>query len=108
MRASVRAEYGVAEIRTLRVFELAELIEWLPDGCALWRSSGGPRSITNEAHLLRMLDYRLQVLAWQQTEDAKHKRNQPKPPQPIPFAGEKAVEEAHAQRQAAARRRRAT
>lgn len=106
LRASIRAEYQVADIRLLGVLELADLVEWLPAGAALWRSTGGPLALTISEDTLRWVDYRLKVLAWQQTEDAKHKRNAPKPPEKVPYAGEVAAEEAHASRQAAARRRR--
>ena len=105
LNAAFLAEYGF-RWHEVDPVEAADLAAWLPAGCALWRATGGPLALSGVEQGLRVVDFRLQVLAWQQTEDAKHKRNQPKPPQPIPYAGEKAVEEAHAQRQALARRRR--
>ena len=85
---------------------LADLVASLPPGSALWRSTGGAMSLAVGDELLRWLDYRLQVLAWLQTEDAQKKRNQPKQPERIPYAGEAKAEEAFAERQSAARRRR--
>lgn len=105
LNASFRSEYGfpVSEVDPM---EAAELAAWLPAGCALWRAVGGPLALSGVEQGIRLLDYRLQVLAWMQTEDAKHRRNQPKPPQPTPYAGEAKADEAFANRQAAARRRR--
>lgn len=103
--ASFRAEYGM-RWTDVDPLEAAELTAWLPAGCALWRAVGGPLALSSVEQGLRLLDYRLQVLAWMQTEDAKHRRNQPKPPQPTPYAGEAKADEAFANRQAAARRRR--
>lgn len=105
LRASLRAEYGVG-IGDLGVIETCDLVAWLPPGSALWRATGGPMSVGFSDHTLRVIDYRLQVLAWMQTEDAKKRRNQPKPPEPLPYASEARGVEAHAERQAAARRRR--
>lgn len=107
LRASLRAEYGLS-FREVGPVECADLVAWLPAGSALWRAVGGHLAITETDHLLRALDYRLQILAWMQTEDAKKRRNQPKPPAPIPYSGEADLVNAHAERQAAARRRRAT
>ncbi|HCG61420.1 MAG TPA: hypothetical protein DEV22_03260 [Collinsella sp.] len=43
--------------------------------------------------LLRQIEYDLRVLAWQQTEDARHRRNAP---DPIPLPSER-VEPSHDQ-----------
>lgn len=86
--------------------ELADLVVSLPYGCALWRSTGGPMSLTIGEELSRWTGYRLEILAWLQTDDAKKKRNQPKPPERIPYTGEARAEESHANRQANARRKR--
>lgn len=106
LRASLRAEYQIRDIRRESVVDLADLVAWLPAGCAFWRSVGGPLSLTEQAHSLRMIDYRLQVLVWSKTKDAEHNRNHPTPPEPIPYAGEARVIESHAKRQAQARKRR--
>lgn len=88
------------------MLETAELLTWLPAGAALWRSIGGDLAISEEAHQLRFIEYRLRVLAWQQTKDGKDGRNRPKPPKQIPLAGDRSDAVAHAERQAAAHRRR--
>ena len=107
LRASLRAEYGVA-LGALGVIETCDLVAWLPPGSALWRATGGPMSIGFSDHTLRMIDYRLQILAWMQTEDATKNRNKPKLPEAVPYANEAHDTEVHAERQAAARRRRAS
>jgi len=88
------------------MLETAELLMWLPQGAALWRAFGGDLALSEEAHQLRLIEYRLRVLSWQQTKDAKSGRNRPQPPQKIPTAGERGEGLAHAERQAAAYRRR--
>lgn len=105
LRASLRAEYGIA-LRELGMLETAELLMWLPPGCALWRAFGGDLALNEEAHQLRLIEYRLRVLAWLQTKDAKSGRNRPEPPKPIPTAGKRDEGLVHAERQAAAYRRR--
>lgn len=105
LNASFRAEYGF-RASDVAPLEAADLAAWLPAGCALWRAVGGPLALSGVEQGMRLLDYRLQVLAWMQTEDAKHRRNQPKPPKPTPYSGEAEASEAFANRQAAARRRR--
>lgn len=87
--------------------EAADLAAWLPEGCPLWRAVGGPLSITGVERELRVVDYRLQVLAWMKTKDGQAGRKQPKPPTSPPYAGQAAADELHANRQAIARERRA-
>lgn len=79
---------------------------WLPAGSALWRAYGGDMAISEEAHQLRLIEYRLRILAWQQTKDGRKGSNRPKPPEQIPTVGQKNEAVAHAERQAAAHRRR--
>lgn len=105
LKASFFATYRFA-YDSVPPLEAADLTAWLPEGSPLWRATGGPLSITGPERELRMVDYRLQVLAWLQTKDGREGKNQPKPPKAIPYAGEVAVEEAHAERQARARQRR--
>ena len=88
------------------MLETAELLTWLPAGSALWRAFGGDLAISEEAHQLRVIEYRLRVLAWQQTKDGRNGTNKPKPPEQIPTAGKRSESIAHAERQAAAHRRR--
>lgn len=47
---------------------MSDLVAYLPAGCALWLDAGGPRALSDEAHLLREAVFRLEVLAWQQTD----------------------------------------
>ena len=106
LRASFYAVYGFG-YETVSPLEAADLAVWMPEGSALWRAVGGPLSITGVERELRISNYHLQVLGWMKTKDGRDGRNQPKPPKAPPYAGEVAVETAHAQRQAEARQRRA-
>ncbi len=110
LRASLRAEYGIdLDHPGCGATALAEYTAELPPGCALWRSIGGPLAWTTEATVLHALDYRLQVLAWMQTEDSRKNRNRPEPHQPPAFAHEKrADEQRYASRAAAWRARNRT
>jgi hypothetical protein len=85
----MRTSYGIdIAAPGMPLGELADHVMWLPAGCPLWQSMGGPASVTMEAELLRWIDYRLRVLAWQNTKDAKDGRNPPAPPAPLRFKGE--------------------
>lgn len=106
LRASFYAVYGFGH-ETVAPLEAADLAVWMPEGSALWRAVGGPLSITGVERELRLVDYRLQVLAWMKTKDGQAGRKQPKPPTPPPYAGQAAADELHANRQAMARERRA-
>lgn len=66
----------------LSLTDLADLTANLSPGCALWRSTGGPVAWSTETHMLAAVEFRLQVLAWQKTEDAKNGRNKPAPIDP--------------------------
>ena len=88
LRASLRAEYQIRDIRTESVRDLPGLVAWLPDGCALWRSMGGPKAWSAETAMLHRVEYRLCILAWQKTESGSKGLNQPVPPTPPPYAGE--------------------
>lgn len=106
LKASFWAVYGIG-YDAVDVLDAADLTAWLPEGSALWRSVGGPLSITGVERELRVVDYRLQVLAWMKTKDGQAGRKQPKPPSPPPYTGQAAANELHANRQAMARERRA-
>lgn len=106
LRASMREVYGVTDLRAEGFVRLADLVRWLPRGCALWRSMGGDLSLTEDAHVLRLVEYQLRVLVWQQTQDGQKGRNQPKPPTAVPWAQERKAEASHSSRQLAARERR--
>lgn len=105
LKASFYATYRFG-YEAVDPLEAADLTAWLPEGCPLWRAVGGPLSITAVERELQITNYRLSVLAWMQTKDGRDGRNHPKPPKVPPYAGEVALEEAHAQRQARARQRR--
>ncbi len=94
------------DLRAESVRQLAAMMAWLPPGCALWRSLGGPLSLSAEAARLDIIDYRLRVLAWQQTEDGSKGRNRPEPPEAPPYAGERRRAAAEAERKASAYLRR--
>jgi len=85
--------------------ELADLVHHLPPGCALWRSTGGPLAWTDETHTLVGALHRLEILAWQQTEDGHKGRKMPTPIEPPPLAHEREEAE-EAARQADAKRER--
>lgn len=50
---------------------MADLVENLPPGCALWRATGGPMSWTQDMHLLAAVKHGLDVLAWQNAHGKK-------------------------------------
>lgn len=107
MRASLRAEYGI-DLRNPGIGwdDAADLVAWLPPASALWVSFGGPMTVSVEAEILRWLDYRLKVLAWQPTKDGHEGRNQPSPPKKIKAARERDVEDEKTSARAAAWQRR--
>jgi hypothetical protein len=72
--------------------ELADHVSWLPPGCALYMDMGGPASLSMESEQLRWIDYRLRVLAYMQTKDAKDGRNPPSQPEPIKYRRERVAE----------------
>jgi len=77
------AEYGLhLNHPGIGLLELADLVGNLPPGCALWRATGGDQAWSLEAHLLAVIEWRLQLLAWMQTKDGQEGRNQPEPIQP--------------------------
>ena len=103
MRASLRAEYQIYDIRDERVLDLAGLVAWLPPGCALWRSVGGPLSWSEEAHLLNLMEYRLRGLLYQNSGSKGRKPDPPKPPE---YAHEREVRDEAQNRKATAYLRR--
>lgn len=107
LRAALRAEYGI-NLRTPGIGwdEGSDLVAWLPAGSALWQSMGGPTSVTMETELLRWVDYRLRLLAWQPTKDGREGRNQPKPPVKLKQRAEREAEDDKTSARAAAWQRR--
>ena len=98
LRASLQAEYGLRLLpdgqgrtepyRTPR--ELADLVEHLPAGCALFRAMGGAAALSNEALMGRAVEHTLRDIAWQKA-GAKGKR-----PEPFPLPKPAGQEEAAA------------
>ena len=104
----MQAVYGL-RLSTIRdaytLGEVADLVSWLPAGCALWQAVGGPAAMSVEGHELRAIEYRLRDLAWMEAGGKKAGRR-PDPPKPIPFAHEKRAAESEMNRKAAAYLRR--
>jgi len=90
LRAALRAEYGV-DLRDpgIGVLDLADLAANLPNGCALYRATGGPAAWSDEMHMLSRVERGLRVLAWQKTKDGKNGSNVPEPIHPPATAHEK-------------------
>lgn len=105
LRASLMAVYGLrlAEVRSWPAREVAELVEWLPQGCAFWQDVGGPAAITTEARELRHVGYWLRVLDYRERGS---KGEKPKPhPEPL-WAHERRADEDAMRRKARAHQRR--
>jgi len=107
LRASLRAEYAV-DLRDpdMGIVELADLVRWLPQGCALYRATGGPMAWTDQEHLLARAEFDLRVLAWQKTKDGKDGRNRPEPIEPPRSVHELQAEQRELSRRAQAYLRR--
>ena len=85
MRASLQAEYGLRLLpdgrgrtephRTLR--ELADLVEHLPPGCALFRVMGGASALSNEALLIREVEHNMRDIWWQRQGGKKTGQKRP-------------------------------
>lgn len=102
----MRSVYGVDldVAKAGRPFALADLVVWLPAGCAFWKSWGGPAALSDEVSALQMVDFSIRVSDYH-SRGGKGKK--PKPPQDPPYAYEKRAEEARNERKAAAFMRRA-
>lgn len=103
--ASLQSEYRIG-LHDRPMHEVADMVAWLPPGCALWRAVGGPLSLSSTDELLMFVDFRLRYLLWQGTKDGQSNRNRPDPPKTPPYADARKQEQAHAERQADAYRRR--
>ena len=93
----------IGDLRALPVREAADLVSWLPAGSALWRSVGGPASLSDEVRELRDVKFLLRIIEW------RHRNSKGSPPKPDPspkWAHEKDAEEARVQRKAEAYLRR--
>jgi len=105
--ASFRAEYHLPIVgHGLTLTEFADMVAWLPPGCALWRSIGGAMAWSEETHMLNMVEFRLRVLYWVQTKDGEKGANQPTPTKVPPYVHEKESEAVKTDARAEAWRRR--
>lgn len=75
------------------VLRAADFAHYLPNGSMVWREYGGERAWSDDVAALLMIDFRLQVLAWMQSEDGAEGRNPPKPPEPPKTVEERKQEE---------------
>lgn len=105
LRASLMAVYGLrlSEARTWPAREVADLVAWLPPGCALWMDIGGPASLSAEVHELRRVGYWLRVLDYRERGS---KGEKPKPDPDPSYAHERRAEQGVMERKAAAYMRR--
>ncbi len=94
----------LGEARLLPAREVADLVVWLPTGCAFWRSVGGPAAVSEEVRAIQMLDYSVRVLDFHAGRHGKGKK--PNPPKDAPFAHEKRADEQRVRRKAEALLRR--
>lgn len=79
--------------------DLADHVYWLPPGCQLWVSVGGPLAITPEQRALRAVEFDLRVLEWRMR---KSKGSKPQPLPEPPYAHEREAKAALMDRKAAA------
>lgn len=107
MRASLRAEYGIdLDEPGVSVRALAELTSWLPPGCPLWISVGGPLALTTQQREARVIELRLRELMWRQA-GAKGQRPQPQPEPPYAHERDMQAESIRRKADAYLRRQRA-
>lgn len=104
----MRSEYGldlreVVAYRSMYALDFADLVAWLPAGCALWKSIGGPAALAEDVSMLRTVDYSVRVLDYHAGRHGKGKR--PVEPKPTPYAHERREKEQRAARKAKARLR---
>ena len=59
----------------------ADLLQELPNGARIWKELAPAKSVSETVWLMQVIDFRLQVLAWQQSKDGQKNKNQPKPPE---------------------------
>lgn len=71
----------------------ASLVSQLPVGSRLSRVADPDAAWSDETHLLALIEYDLRVLIWQNSKDAQHGRNRPKP---IKTPSERAADERRA------------
>jgi hypothetical protein len=84
------------------VADLAQLTMWLPPGCPLWISVGGPLAWSTDQRVLNTIEFRLRILDWRKTKS----RTKPLPAADPPYAHERAQQDAVIRRKADAYLRR--
>lgn len=72
------------------VTDLADLVQWLPAGCAFWMDVGGPAAVSHEVRELQHLAYWLRVLDYRERGS---KGEKPKPIPPPPYAHERRADQ---------------
>lgn len=103
MRAALRATYQIdLDNPGMSVAHLAQHVIWLPPGCALWISVGGPLAWSADQRILNAVEFRLRVLDWRKTKS----KTKPLPVADPPYAHERAQQDASIQRKADAYLRR--
>jgi hypothetical protein len=60
----------------------------LPAGARIWQATGGPKAWSDEYHALMVVQWRVQILEWRQTEDGQKGKNAPVLQEPPPFVGD--------------------
>lgn len=63
----------------ISVWDAAELMDRLPDGCLIWREVGGARALTTTEQMLRALEFQMRVNTWMQSKDGADGKNRPEP-----------------------------
>lgn len=92
LEADLASEYGVDLVDLWRggltLRRAAVLATQLPAGSRVWQSAGGPKAWADEYQALMVVEWRLQILDWRQTEDGSKGKNPPDMQEPPPFVGD--------------------
>lgn len=87
LTADFRRYYGMSFPPPLGAREAADMAVYLPPDSATWTAIVPQAGHSNEAELLRSIEYSLRILTWMKTKDGSKGRNAP---EPISFPWEKA------------------
>lgn len=92
LEADLASEYGIDLVDLWRggltLRRAAVLATQLPAGSRLWQATGGPKAWADEYQALMIVEWRLQILDWRQTEDGAKGKNPPDMQEPPPFIGD--------------------